>query len=423
MSNKNTVNQNTRLLHNIAALGSVQVVSNLLPLITLPYVTRVLGAEAWGTVAMVQVVIGYFTMVTNWGFGMSGTRKVAAHRNDPDQLSEIFFAAWAGQWLISVVAILMLGLFVVFVPFFNQHAVFYLFGIGGIISSVLFPVWFLNGMERMREVATIQIATRAVAVPLIFLLIQGPEDAPLMLAIGAITGMLGGTITILWMRRKLGLTWRWPSQSRAIHELREGAAIFGSTVWISLYTTLTPLLLGVFASHAAVGYYTLADRVRLLTQSALSPISQALFPRMSHLFKTDVMKAHALLKKSSRLILLMSALASVSLWILAEYIVILLAGEQFRPAISVLHWLAPLPFVISLSNIFGVQYLISTGKINLANRVLAIAGTLGIITLPLAIIYYQEIGAALATLIIEVFVTCGFYYYTQMVKIKNQSII
>lgn len=400
-----------RLRHNIAALGSVQAVSYLLPLITIPYVTRVLGAEAWGSLALVQVVIGYFSMVTNWGLGMSGTRKIAAHRNDPDRLSEIFFAAWTGQWLLCAAAILVLVLLIIFVPFFNLHAVYYLLGIGGIVSSVLFPVWFLNGIERMRQVATIQISTRLAAVPLIFIFIQSPKDAPLMLAIGAMTGMLGGVITIVWMYRNLGLTWHYPSHARAIEELREGVDTFGSSVIISLYTSLTPLILGLFAGNASVGYFALADRARQLAQSALTPISQALFPRMSHLFKTDAVQARSLLKQSSKLILLMSASASIALWILAEHIVILLSGEQFRPAIAVLGWLAPLPFVISLSNIFGVQILLPNLKTKVFNRILGVAGALSLVMIIPMIQWKGAEGAAINTFITECFVTLAMALY------------
>lgn len=411
MSNKTSANSTPRLRHNIAALGSVQVVGYLLPLITIPYVTRVLGAEAWGTVALVQVVIGYFTMVTNWGFGMSGTRKVAAHRNEPDRLSEIFMAAWAGQWMLCAFAILVLVLIIFFIPFFNQYDVYYFYGVGGVINSVLFPVWFLNGMERMKQIATIQIGTRIAAVPFLFLLIQGPKDAPLMLAIGSITGMLGGVATIVWIHRNLDLTWRMPSLTHTIEELREGATIFGSTIWISLYTTLTPLVLGLFDSHAAVGYYALADRARMLAQSALSPISSAIFPRLSLLFKTDSMQARALLKRSSKLILLMSASASVSLWVLAEYIVLILAGEQFRPAILVLQWLAPLPFVISLSNIFGIQVMVPNQKTKAFNLILGTAGALSLIMIVPLIQWKGAEGASINTFITECFVTLAMALY------------
>jgi PST family polysaccharide transporter len=359
----------------------------------------------------VQIIIGYFTLVTNWGFAMSGTRKVAAHRNEPECVSDIFLASWAAQWLLCAFVILLLVLLILFVPFFNRYAMYFLWGIGGIISSVLFPVWFLNGMERMKQIAAIQIVARAAGIPLLFLLVQSPQDAPLVLAIGAMTGILGGAITLAWMNKHLGLIWRWPSKLRILDELREGAAIFASTVWIGLYTTLTPTILGLVAGNAAVGYYVLADRARQLAQSALTPISQALFPRMSQLFQTNSTQARALLLRSSKLILLISASSSMALWILAEHIVILLAGEQFRPAITVLKWLAPLPFVISLSNIFGVQILLPNQKTKAFNRVLSVAGALSLVMILPLILWKGAEGAAINTFITECFVTLAMALY------------
>ena len=403
--------QRTRLIHNIAALGSVQVAGYLLPLITVPYVTRVLGVEAWGTVALVQVVIGYFTLVTNWGFSMSGTRKVAAHRDDTERVSATFLAAWAAQWLLCVAAIILLVLLVLFVPFFSQYAMYYFWGIGGIISNVLFPVWFLNGLERMKQIAIIQIASRAAAIPLIFLFVHRPEDAPLMLAIGATTGILGGSATLVWIKKNIGLTWRCPSMASIVAELREGASIFGSTVWISLYTTLTPTILGLFAGASAVGYYALADRARQLAQSALTPISQALFPRMSHLFKEDSRQARLLLWRSSKIIVLISSSASLSLWFLAEYIVLILAGEQFRPAITVLKCLASLPFIISLSNIFGIQVMLPNYQTGAFNRILGVAGALSLCMITPLILWKGAEGAAVNTFITECFVTVVMAFY------------
>lgn len=400
-----------RILHNIAALGSVQILNYLLPLITLPYVTRVLGVEVWGTVALVQIVIGYFTLVTNWGFSMSGTRKVAAHRNEHELVVDIFFAVWVAQWLLCAVAILLLALLILFVPFFNKYAAYFVWGIGSIISSVLFPIWFLNGLENMKQVATIQVATRVTAVPLIFLLVQGPQDGPLILAIGAISGIIGGAITLVWINKHLGLTWRWPSKVRILDELREGAAIFISSVCISLYTSLTPTILSLVAGNVAVGYFALADRVRQLAQSTLAPISQALFPRMSHLFQTDSTQARVLLQRSSKLILLISVSASIVLWILAEYIVIFLAGEQFRPATMVLKWLAPLPFVISLSNIFGIQIMLPNFMTKVFNRILGVAGALSLVMIVPLIEWKAAEGAAINTFITECFVTLVMAFY------------
>lgn len=409
-----------KLLHNIAALGSVQVISYLLPLITLPYVTRVLGVEAWGKLALVQVVLGYFSMFTNWGFGWSGTRKVAGVRDDHLKLSEVFMSIWAAQWLLAVFAALVLATLILTVPFFQSYWPFYVFGLAGIFTTLLFPVWFLTGLERMKQVAAIQIGSRLVGLPLIFLFVKTSNDAPLMIGIGVATALLGGILTLIWIQKDLKLHWHLPGWQRVFAELKESGSIFASTVWISLYTTLTPTILAIVAGPVAVGYYSLADKARLLAQSALSPISQALFPRMSHLFKTDQAQARQLLHRSAKFIVLLSAGASITLWLLAEYIVILLAGEQFRPAVAVLHWLAPLPFVISLSNIFGVQVMLPNQKTVAFNRILSAVGALSLMLIYPLIEWHGAIGASINTLIAESVVTISMGVYLLKTGLLNE---
>jgi PST family polysaccharide transporter len=314
-------------------------------------------------------------------------------------------ASWTVQWLLGLAAVLLLVLLIKFVPFFHSNLLFYSYGVGVIISNVLFPVWFLTGLEQMKQVAIIQISSRLITLPLIFIFIQSQADAPLVIAINATGGILGGIFTVIWIKRNLGLVWKVPTLSQTMTELKEGGVIFGSTVWISLYTTLTPTVLGIVAGPIAVGYYSLADRVRLLAQSALSPISQALFPRFSHLFQNNEAHARQLLKKSIKLIVFISAMASLCIWLLAEYIVIVLAGEDFRPAIQVLRWLAPLPFVISLSNIFGIQIMLPNNRTKAFNRILGMAGALSLCMIYPLILWNQAEGASFNTLIIECFVT------------------
>lgn len=404
-----------RLRHNIAALASVQVANLLLPLITLPYVTRVLGVEEWGKLAFVQIVLGYFTLMTNWGFAWSATRKVAAARENLTVLSRTFSATWLAQWLIAVVVSLALLLLIALVPFFTKDATMYLLGIGLLFSNVLFPVWFLNGIECMKQVATIQITTRIVALPFIFLLVKSPGDAPLMIAIGAAGGLLSGVLTVLWIRRNLTLIWQVPSFNLIWLELKEGGSIFASTVSISLYTTLTPTILGIVAGHTAVGYYSLADRARLAAMAALSPISQALFPRMSHLFSHDHKAARRLLKKSGVVIVGLSGVVSLVLWFAAEPIVLLLAGVQFAPAAVVLKWLAPLPFIIGLSNLFGVQIMLPNKRMKAFNLILGAAGILSLGMIVPLVKWQGAAGASINTLLTECLVTLamGIYLFKQ----------
>ena len=396
------------LLHSIAALGSVQVANYLLPLITMPYVTRVLGVEAWGRVAFVQIVISYFILVSDWGFYWSATRKVAAARENLTLLSTIFIATWAAQWILAAAVILCLLLLISLVPFFRKDALLYLFGIGLIGNSVLFPFWFLNGLERMKQVATIQIMGRIVTLPFIFLLIKNPDDAPMMIAILVSGGMLSGIFTIYWIKQNITILWKIPTIRQVFAELKDGKAIFSSTIWISLYTVLTPTVLGANAGPIALSYYALADKVRQLAQGVLIPISQALFPRVSFLFSENPDEAKKLLKRSGWIIVTISSSISLSLWFGAELIVHLLAGANFLQASVVLKLLSPLPFVISISNLLGVQVILAKGMKNEFNTVLIIAAVISVIIVYPLILWKQEVGAAISSFIIQCVVTLGF---------------
>jgi PST family polysaccharide transporter len=404
-----------KLIHNIAALSVQQFSLYLLPLITLPYVTRVLGVEAWGKVALAQVVLSYFVLMTNWGFNISGTRKVAALRSEHDAISRSFCSIWAAQWLLLACSLSALLSAVYFIPFFSESAEYYFWGAGLLVGAVMFPSWFLSGMEKIKDVVALQVASRFAGIPFVFLLVRSPQDAPVIIAINASTGVLGGVLALFWIRNKMALRLEWPSLRSVLAEIKEGGSIFLSTVAVTSYTTMTPVVLGAFAGNAAVGYYSLADRMRQLAQSALAPISQALFPRMSYLFGTDQRSARALLSRSSKISISISLIASILLVLFAEPVVLTLAGSQFLPAAVVLKILSPLPFVVTISNILGMQIMLPTQKVRAFNAILFMAG-IGSIMMVVPLITWREAqGAALNTLITECFVAVSMAVYLNRV--------
>lgn len=415
------MNDRKSLKANIFALGSVQILNYLLPLITLPYITRVLGVDAWGTIAMVQIVLGYFTMVTNWGFSWSATQQIAAIRDDINKVSKLFIATWAAQWVLSFFCVLVLLVLVYFIPFFNNYALLYWIGIGSIISSVMFPVWFLTGMEMLRQVASIQIIVRILSVPLIFFLVKKPDDIYILMGINVSSSVIGGMLAVIWIKKNMGLLWASPAFNEIVLALAGGASVFMSTFWISLYTTLTPTILGIVSGPTSVAYFSLADKIRSLAQSVLSPISQSLFPRMSYLFENDKSQAINFLIKSSKIILLLSGSVSVFLWFSGEYIIMFMAGKKFLPAVEVMKWLAFLPFVISLSNIFGVQIMLPNRKIKAFNRILNFTAILSLSAIYFLIKKYAETGAAINIFMVESFVSFTMAIYLWRAGFFNQS--
>lgn len=396
-----------RLRNNIAALGLVQISNYLLPLITLPYLTRVLGAEAFGKVAFAQVVMTYFVLLVDYGFSWSATRKVSAQRADRDALSRTFTATWAAQWLLVTLAALATTAVVLLTDRLRPDALLYAAAFSTVIGTALFPIWFLQGLERLQVVAVLQLLTRTLALLPIFLFIQQPQDAVWVLLIQGSGAILGGILALYWMQRESLITWRVPSWRDTLGALREGGALFGSRAAISLYTTLVPLVLGWIAGPVALAYFNLADKLRSAAQSLLSPLSQALFPRMSHLVQSNGHAAYALIQRSALGVLIVAGSASAALWVLADWLVLLLGGRDFTPAADVLRWLAPLPLVIGLSNILGVQIMLPHGLNRAFNAVLVSAAAVSLAFIGPMASHFQAVGAAQTMLAVEIWVTAA----------------
>lgn len=394
-----------RLRHSIAALAVVQVSSYLIPFVTLPYLTRVLGPVVYGKVAFAQVLMTYFVLLVDYGFSLSATRKIAANRNDRAFVSRVFMGTWLAQWLLVVTAALVAGMLVQFSARLRPEAALYAAAFTAVLGTALFPIWFLQGLERLQAVAVIQIVSRVLTLAPIFMLVTGPGDAVLLLLITGGSTMLGGLLALYWVRRGRLVDWCWPGWGAAFHELKDGLSLFGSRLSISFYTIFVPLALGWIAGPVAVGEFQVADKVRAAAQGLLSPVSQALYPRMSLLFKTDKTAATALGRRAALAIVVLAGIGGVLLFALSHWIVLLLAGRKFLSAVSVLRWLAFVPLIVGLSNMFGVQIMLPNQMNKAFNAILIGAGVLGVLAITPLVDAFQADGAAQAVFFIEIFVT------------------
>jgi PST family polysaccharide transporter len=157
----------------------------------------------------------------------------------------------------------------------------------------------------------------------------------------------------------------------------------------------------------ALANFTLADKLRTATQALLAPLSQALFPRMSHLFANDAPAAFSLLKRSALLVFIVAGSMSLMLWGLSNWLVNILAGPGFEQAAKVLQWIAFLPLLIGFSNLLGVQIMVPKKLNRPFNIILTTAGLTSLLIVWPLVTARQEIGAAQTFLITEGLVTAS----------------
>jgi len=136
-----------RLLENFLSLSVLQGVNYILPLITVPYLVRVLGPEKFGLLAFIRAFVQYFAILTAYGFGFSATRKISICREDKERVSEIFSSVILIKSGFMLISFFVLTALVFAIPKFNTERMVYLFAFGMVVGNVLFPVWFFQGME------------------------------------------------------------------------------------------------------------------------------------------------------------------------------------------------------------------------------------------------------------------------------------
>lgn len=402
---------NSTLNKNIFYLALVQGSSYILPLITFPYLVRVLGPEYFGLLGFCQASMQYLVLLTDYGFNWTATQQVAKNKDDKNELTQIFWSVIFSKLMLAVAAFTVLAIVCATVTQYKNVWYILLAFSPLVIGNILYPVWFFQGMEKMKWITLCTISARCLVIPLTFILVHSPRDVWLAALIQGSVNMIAGLLGFYLIRRRGWLTGFSFDFGRIKQSLRDGWHVFVSTSAISLYTTSTTVILGFVSGPTAVGYFNAANTIRSAAQGLLSPITQALYPRINTLFNSDYAHAMSLIKKSVRIVGGLALLGSIAIFILAPWIIKFGVGENYNEAITVLRCMAFLPFVVVMSNIFGVQTMLTHNYKKQFSRILLSGGCLNLIIIYPLVHSFAETGAAISILITESVITIFMYFY------------
>lgn len=393
-----------RVLDNIISLTGIQLVQYLLPLITFPYLTRVLGPSNFGKVAFAVAFIAYFQLLTDYGFNFSATREISIHRDDPERVSRIYSSVMATKTLLLTVTFTAMLTLILLIDRFRSDYLLYIFTYGLVVGNLLFPAWFFQGVERMRYISILRIVSSLIYTALIFIIVRGPGDylyVPLINSAGFIVVGLYSQRIVL---REFGVNFMVPSLADIREQLLEGWHLFISTLAISLYTTSNRFILGLLVSSATLGYYAVAEDITRALQGLVSPISQAIYPYFSRIQRDDRERARYELRKMLVFMGALTFILSVALALLAPVIVGILAGPAYSESIPLLQVLVFIVFAVGVNNILGVQGLVSFGYKEKFTRIVIFAGVVHIGLLLGLVMLLGSMGAAVAVVTTEIII-------------------
>jgi polysaccharide transporter, PST family len=393
-----------RLITNFISLATVQGLNFILPLISLPYLLRVVGPSNYGLISTAQAFVQYFILFTDYGFNLVATRDISIAREDKKQVSVIFSTVMLVRILLLAFSFLVLFVVVSFIPKFQHDSMVYYLTFGMAVGNVLFPIWFFQGMENMKVISILNIVSKAIFTIGIFILVKGPSQYLYVAVLNSLGYILIGVIGLFLVIFKYKIKVIKPSKEQIIHQLKEGWDIFVSNIVTSLYTNSNIFILSFFASNKIVGYYAGADKIVKAVSSVVGPLIQTVYPFLSRALQESKEKAIGIINKIFILITVTMGLLSVILGVFAKPLVNLLAAKYVE-SIQLLQIMAGLPLILGWASVLGILTMINFDYKRQLSRIYICASILSVILMAILVPTFKQYGTAWNAILTEGFAT------------------
>ncbi|GGF10355.1 transporter [Hymenobacter cavernae] len=401
-----------RFAINVASLFSVQIANFLLPLLTVPYVVRIIGPANLGLLNFSQAYVTYFSLLINYGFDMAAVRSIAANRDDKEATNKIFSQVMAGKTLLWLLSTLIFAAVTFSQPEFRQHWFLHVCTYLVCIGTVLSPFWLYQAMEDLGRVAIFNLAVKLIFSLSVLLLIRHAEDYFYQnLAISV--SQIAVSVTALYVAmRRFGIRFSWPTRPELFNRFKEDRTIFFSSVMITIYASSNVFFLGLLAPAYNVGIYSAGTRLEGMAETFVGlALNQAFFPIVANAFGQGREQGLRMVRNTFFPLFILMSCVSLGLWVVAPLFIKLLYGAKFIGSITVLRTVCVLPLIIGMSNLLGMHTMLNLRMDKAFFMVTAIGSVLGVGLNMLLIHKFAHLGAAYALVITELYITLAMYGY------------
>lgn len=402
-----------KLLNNFGFLVLLSFANFVLPFLSFPYLVKTIGVEKFGLLAFSISIISYFVMLTDFSFNLSATREIALNIGNKKKIEEIVSSVYVIKIILMLLSFIVLSILLLVIPKLNEYWFIHLFTFGTVIGQLLFPMWFFQGIEKMRTISILNIISKGLFTICIFVFIKKPEDFYLVPIFSSMGLIIIGVISVIILYKNYKIRFYIPSKDVIFYYLKDGRHLFLSNISITLYTSTITSLLGFFSNNMIVGYYSVAERIISALRGMIAPISQTLFP---YLNKKAIISKEKVLDINRKLLIFVTPffiLGSIILIVFAEDILKLLFNYSDPNTALVLRILAFIPTLIFLHTIFALFTMLVFKRNKYYSKIILSAGLLNLVLAFILIPLYHHIGAAICVIFIEFYILVRYIYYTE----------
>lgn len=396
------------LLSNTLSLYMMNIVKLIFPLLTLPYLTRILSTEIYGVVTYVKAVNVYIQLIIDFGFLLSATKEIVFASSDLKKIGRITGDTIAEKGILAICACVFFALAACFIPILKENLLFSsLYLISVLVTIFLFDFLF-RGLEKMHLIAIPYIIAKTITTAFTFILIHNDSDV-LLIPFLEIIGNLVAIIISFYFVKKLKIKITFSSYKKWLVDLKESTVYFISNFATTIFGALTTLIAGLFLSMTNIAYWGICMQILSAIKALYNPITNSLYPHM--LRERDI----SFIKKIGYIMFIPMIFGSLILLLGADKVMQIIGGQKYIEAGLILKILLP-AFVFSFySLLYGWPVLGAIGKVKETTFTTVLTSIIQVFGLAILIIgnIFTLTNLAIVTSISEVvlFLSRFFVYY------------
>ncbi|WP_243405785.1 flippase [Pasteurella langaaensis] len=373
----------------------------LFPLITFPYVSRILLPEGTGKVAFAYAIVSYFSIFASFGVANYGIRACAKVRDNKDQLSKTVQEILIINLVITLFVYLIFWICIEFIDVFRSERKLFWISSLNIILTVIGVEWLYKGLERYQYITVRSVIFKIISLILVFTLVKSKNDYIIYAFVMIFATVGSGIINLLNLNRLITLE-LYTNYNFKKH-IKPMAVFFVTTIAVAFYVYVSIALLGLMTDSKEVGYYDVAYRIRNVMVSIVTTLGAVLLPRLSYYVAHNMNdEFNRIIKKSMQFIFLLSLPLVVFCFIFSDNIIFILAGEAYYSASQPLKILSFIILIVGVSNLTGIQMLIPLGKEKYLCYSVVLAAAINMLLNLILIPIYGATGTAISVVLAEI---------------------
>lgn len=387
-----------------------QLLAILVPIITTPYVSRVLQADGIGTYSYTLSIVTYFGVAAGLGTASYGQLEIAKCRDCKDELNNTFWGIFLSRIITYSVAIMA---YIVFILMCNENKTIYGLLIIFLLSQMLDITWFLQGLEDFKKTVTRNFIIKIISTALIFLFVNNKEDLHLYIIIVQGSVLLGNIALFSYLKELIDKP-RFRLREVIAHT-KASMVFFVPTVATTVYTMLDKSMIGIITgSSSQNGYYEQAHKIEQILVTLLTSLATVMLPRLTYLnSKENDREIHRLLSVTINYIVILACPMMFGLIAISGDLIPWFLGDGYEECIPLLNIFSLLLIIVGLDNTIGKQCLMAMGRQRQFNKGVILGAIVNFIINLVLIPYYGAIGAAISSVLAESLILVVFMHYSK----------